>query len=287
MKLLAVLLFALSTLAHADPVTIVPAVQLDVPPGCTLSTDRAKLSCPTGPGIPQCPSPPGAGPCTPIPQCPSPPGAGPCPGGPVDPGAISCPGFDKTIVLPMDWNNPQRMATADHGTMRFKDAVVAVFKTGGVKSPDNNLPRISAAEFSTTNPSTRIGVLSAKPCDWSAQAMPGATVSSSSVTIAFTVNNPANWDFYPILALNTTYYFNIKNDANAACSFLDICNLAVDLTPVRATPSAATSSTAIAAANAADKAYAKAALAANKARTAVVPASALNAPTAAKSKAAK
>lgn len=241
MKLFALLALSLfATLAHAD-----------------VTLCDGKLVCQGSGGIPPviptCPSPPGAGPCGPvIPACPSPPGIGPCT--PVDPGVISCPGFGNTIVLTENWASPGRLVATGMGP---KDAVVVVMKTGNSASPSNNLPRISAFEYGTT-PSTRIAVLSPKPCDWSAQPMSAATTSGTTVTVPFTVANPgSSFGFYPTLDLNTTYYYNIKNDTNPSCTASGDCGIAVDLSKPgfaglvagRAVPNAKTS--------AADKAYAQ------------------------------
>lgn len=164
-----------------------------------------------------------------VPQCPSPPGIGPCgvtP--PPTPGNIVCPGFTKTIVMAMDWANPTRLYTSQNGNFGPNDALVVTFTTGNGTSAQNSLPRIVVAEYQSS-PSTRIAVLSATPCDWSAQDTQGATTSGTTVTIPFTVNNSFNYAYYPILKLNTTYYLNLKNAPSSSCTASGACDVAVDL----------------------------------------------------------
>lgn len=151
-----------------------------------------------------------------------------CPVTPPPPGTISCPGFTKTIVMAMNWANPERMYTAQNGGFGQNDALVVTFTTGSATSAQNSLPRVVAAEYQSS-PSTRIAVLSATPCDWSAQDTQGATTSGTTVTIPFTVNNSFNYAYYPILKLNTTYYLNLKNAPSSSCTDSGVCDVAVDL----------------------------------------------------------
>ena len=141
----------------------------------------------------------------------------------------TCPGFSNTRVLKMDWSNPQRLYTSSVGGFGPNDAVVVVFTTGNVSSPDNNLARVVAGEWQT-GPSTRSATLSDTPCDFGPQAFPGAVTSGTTVTVPFTVNNPNNYGYYPILQLQKTYYFNIQNAPNPSCANTGNCNIAVDLT---------------------------------------------------------
>jgi hypothetical protein len=150
------------------------------------------------------------------PQCPSPPGPGPC-GGP-----ISCPGFSNTILLEIPWINPPRTLTGFFGQ---NDIVVVKFTTGPSPS-SGNLPKIAGAEFQGP-PTQRTAALSATACDFNGLPYPGAVVpNSTSVTVNFTVDNPNNFGYYPILHTNTTYYFNVKNVAGQ-CS--GNCSMAFDL----------------------------------------------------------
>ena len=141
------------------------------------------------------------------------------------PPPASCGAFSKVINLSVDWNSPARVYS---GPMSPTDLVVVTFTTGNTSNPDNNLPRIVGAEYQSP-PSTRIAVLSATPCDFSAQSFAGATTSGSTVTIPFTVSNPNNYGYYPILNKNTTYYFNVKNALPASCESTGACDMAFDL----------------------------------------------------------
>lgn len=145
-------------------------------------------------------------------------------------GGGSCPGqgFNKVINLAFNWTNPVRLFTSSQGGMGPNDAVIISFTTGNVQSPSNNLPHIVGSEF-TSPPSQRIAVLSAQPCDFSAQEWQGATTAGPTVQIPFTVNNPNNFGYYPILKLNTTYYFNVKNQPSPSCAGGGDCDMAFDL----------------------------------------------------------
>ncbi len=141
----------------------------------------------------------------------------------------TCPGFSNTLVLQMNWSNPQRLYTANIGAgFGPNDVAVVVFTTGSVPSPSSSLARIVAAEYQT-GPSTRQATLSDKPCDFGTQAFAGATTSGTTVSVPFTVNDPNNYGYYPILNLNTTYYFNIRNAPDPSCAGTGNCNIAVDL----------------------------------------------------------
>lgn len=132
------------------------------------------------------------------------------------------------------WRNTQRLYTQSYGGFGQNDVIVAEFTTGSTSTPDNNLSRVAAAEYAAGT-YTREAVLSKTPCDFSAQQFQGASTSNTSVTVPFTVNNPKNFGYYPILELNTTYYYNIKNAANSGCTALASCDMAIDLantTPV-------------------------------------------------------
>ncbi|HEX3161143.1 MAG TPA: hypothetical protein VHQ92_01070 [Pseudolabrys sp.] len=145
-------------------------------------------------------------------------------------GGGSCPGqgFNKVINLTFNWTSPTRLFTSSQGGMGPNDAAILSFTTGNVTSPTNNLPHIVCAEFSSP-PSQRIAVLSAQACDFSAQQWQGATTSGTTVQIPFTVNNPSNFGYYPILKLNTTYYFNLKNQPSPSCASGGNCDVACDL----------------------------------------------------------
>jgi len=201
------LLFA-SAMAQSFTINVPPVpVQINGSSCVQAAPGAAVFNC-TG-GTPQCPSPPGPGPCS------TPPPTG-------------CSGFTKTISMTMDWNNPSRLYTKDFGGMGPNDAVVVTFTTGSATSPTNNLPRFVAAEWQS-QPSTRIAVMSPKPCDWGAQAWTGGSTSGATVTIPFTVGNPSNYGYYMIVPTNTTYYFNVKNDSSPSCASNGVCDLAVDL----------------------------------------------------------
>lgn len=140
----------------------------------------------------------------------------------------ACAGFTNTLNLAMNWANPTRLYSSSAGSFGPNDVVVVAFTTGSAASANNNLPRLVAAEYQSS-PSTRIAVLSDKPCDFNAQVTAGATTSGTTVTIPFTVANQNNYGYYPILDLNKTYYMNIKNAPSSSCTASGVCDIAIDL----------------------------------------------------------
>jgi len=162
-----------------------------------------------------------SGPPPPTPPSP-PPSPGPVPG--------NCSTFTARRDLTLNWASPTRLFSSSVGGFNPNDVLVIAFTTGSVSSPDNNLPHIAVAEF-VDGPSTRVAVLSTVPCDFTTgiAGYPGSFSNGSTVTISFAVGTGANFGYYPKLSTNTTYYMNVKNDANSSCFFTGSCNVAVDL----------------------------------------------------------
>ncbi len=141
----------------------------------------------------------------------------------------SCSGFSNTRVLVENWANPVRLKTADYGGFGPNDIIVVQITTGSATS-GSNLLRISGAEWQDA-PYNRIAALSDMACDFTgnslAQYWGTTSTNSTSVTVPFTVNNPNNFGFYPILNTNKTYYLNIKMAPNSGCT--STCNMFIDL----------------------------------------------------------
>ncbi len=205
------------------PTVATPALAPSRVAAKSLVAGQSDVTLAAGESITISAAPSGGGPTPPVPPSPVPPS--PVPPNPTD---IQCTGFNKTLVLPMDWVNPQRMFTSQWGGFGVNDAVVVKFTTGSVDSPSNNLPKIGGAEYGST-PTARYAVLSAKPCDWDAQQWAGASASGYSVTVPFAVGNGGNFGYYPKLDKLTTYYFNIKNLQGAGCAATGGCDMFVDL----------------------------------------------------------
>lgn len=162
----------------------------------------------------------------PIPQCPSPPGAGPCTPPDPPPFGGTCPGFGKTLLMVENWANPVRLYTQDYGGFNSNDILVVQFTTGNGQSQTGNLPRLAGAEWQS-GAADRVWALSATPCSFTPLPYFAASGTSSAVTVPFTVINPNNFGYYPILQGNTTYYLNIKNAAGSGCT--STCNMFMDL----------------------------------------------------------
>ena len=206
------LLFLLLIPAFAQGATVYDA--------CTSFTVSGNVLTCVPNGTPQCPSPPGPGPCGgPVPQCPSPPGAGPC-GGP-----ITCQGFTNTRVMVANWQNPQRMYTSSYGGFGPTDALVIQF-TAGSGSSTNNLPRLAGAEYNAA-PAQRQATLSPTPCDFGHQPMPGANAAGTTITIPFAVGTGNNYGYYATVPSNATWYLNVKNVPSGGCT--SDCNMFFDL----------------------------------------------------------
>lgn len=139
----------------------------------------------------------------------------------------TCPGFDNTRIMVLNWATPTRLYTSQAGGFSTNDILVIQFTTGGVSST-TSLPRIAAAEYQSS-PSSRTAVLSATPCDFTTQATPGATIIGNSVTAVFALGTGSGFGYYPQLALNTTYYLNVKNTPSATCTASGACDMFIDL----------------------------------------------------------
>lgn len=124
----------------------------------------------------------------------------------------TCPGFDNTIVLAMNWGSPVRLYT---GHMGANDIVLVTFTTGNT-STTNSLGRVAGAEYNSP-PSGRIATLSANPCDFTTQAAPGANMQGNSITASFAITPGSGFGYYPVLSKNHLYYLNIKNSPNSTC----------------------------------------------------------------------
>lgn len=162
---------------------------------------------------------PGPGPVTPPVPVPSPPAQPP----------PAPPAGGRTIMLDMAWNSSQRLFTRDAGGFGPDDVLCVRFKTGGINSPANNLPRISAAEWDSP-PSSRDACLSDKPGVFTGgvNGAPGAAGIGNTVSFPFSVG-PNSTFFYPALTPNTTYYLNIRNSAGATCRAGGHCDMFIDL----------------------------------------------------------
>jgi len=105
---------------------------------------------------------------------------------------------------------------------------VVQFTTGNFDS-GSNLLKMAGAEWQDP-PTQRTAALSNLPCDFTGGSLSSyfatTTTGSTTVTIPFTVNNPNNFGFYPILQKNTTYYLNVKQAPSSGCVS---CNMFIEL----------------------------------------------------------
>ena len=132
----------------------------------------------------------------------------------------TCPGFDNTRVMPINWAAPVRMLTSAYGGFGANDIVVLTFTTGNTPSTINLL-KVAGAEYQGP-PTQRNAAISDKPCDFTGGSLAsywGSTTSNTtSVTFPFTVDNPNNaGGFYPILHVNTQYFVNVKMAPSSGC----------------------------------------------------------------------
>jgi hypothetical protein len=134
-------------------------------------------------------------------------------------GPISCPGFTNTVVLNIDWNNPQQVLT---GNLAATDAVVLSFTTG----PNNpSYVNVIGAEVGSTA-APRIATLSTSACDFAIPPTLGYAAASggSTVFLKFSVG-PNGGGYYPALAPNTPYFINVKTAATNCV----VCNMYFNL----------------------------------------------------------
>jgi hypothetical protein len=142
-------------------------------------------------------------------------GGGPGPGG-------SCTGFTNTRILDIDWNNPQVVLTGTSGGVGPNDAIVVRFTTGAGANP-GFFGNITGAEY-TSDPSTRAASLSATMCDFNSTLGFGASSTSNTVTVNFSVGSNSS-GYYPALQPNTTYYYNVKQLPGSTCASSGNCNM--------------------------------------------------------------
>jgi hypothetical protein len=138
------------------------------------------------------------------------------------PGSGVCSGFTNTRVIAIDWNNPQPVLTAGVGGVGPNDAVIVQFTTGPGANP-GQFGNITGAEYSS-DPSTRVAALSTRQCDFGSTLGFGATSTSNTVTVNFSVGANSS-GYYPALQPNTTYYYNVKQLAGSTCASSGNCNM--------------------------------------------------------------
>jgi hypothetical protein len=146
-------------------------------------------------------------------------------------GAISCPGYSKTIVLDLNWGAPgsaaPRLTTTGFGNGAI---VVARFTT-----PANTAPGVFAAISSGEwgdQPTARTAALSPNPCDFPSPNPLGryATLNAGQQTpsVVYAVGGTSR--VYAILQPSTTYYFNVTNAYNGSPTCTSAtCNIFVEL----------------------------------------------------------
>ncbi len=145
-------------------------------------------------------------------------------------GAISCAGFDKTIVLDLNWGAPgspaPRVATSGFGG---NSITVARFTTPnkvapGVYAQIKSGQWVDAARETTAS-------LSTTPCDFPYPNPLGrlATTTQPVVSPSVTYAVGGSSVYYAILQPNTTYYFNIKHQVNGVSTCSGSCNMFVEL----------------------------------------------------------
>lgn len=133
--------------------------------------------------------------------------------------SISCSGY-ATQVIDIPWG------AINTGSVRLTTKgftngmiVVARFTTPNVVPAANARAKVQSAESSSqTGPIQRTAALSLTPCTFSSPNPIGGlwstVTNTTSPSVTYQVNGTSS--YYPILAPNTTYYFNIKNELNGA-----------------------------------------------------------------------
>jgi hypothetical protein len=150
---------------------------------------------------------------------------------PTSGGAISCPGFDKTIVLDLNWGAPgsaaPRVATSGFGG---NSITVARFTTPS-NSAANVYAQIKSGQWVDAAREVTAS-LSTSPCQFPSPNPVGrlatTTVGVVSPSVTYAVGGSSL--YYAILQPNTTYYFNIKHEVNGVPTCASgSCNMFVEL----------------------------------------------------------
>ena len=150
---------------------------------------------------------------------------------PTSGGAISCPGFDKTIVLDLNWGAPgtaaPRLATSGFGG---NSITVARFTTPASTAP-NVYAQIKSGQWVDAARETTAS-LSTSPCAFPYPNPVGrlatTTVGVVSPSVTYAVGGSSL--YYAILQPGTTYYFNIKHEVNGVQTCTSgSCNMFVEL----------------------------------------------------------
>ncbi|MDE2004447.1 MAG: hypothetical protein KGJ25_13070 [Betaproteobacteria bacterium] len=130
---------------------------------------------------------------------------------------ISCSGY-ATQLIDIPWGKVGS-GSVRVTTKGFTNGMIVVgrFTTPNVVPSGTPQATVAAAESSsTTGPIARTAALSLTPCDFPSPNPIGglwSTISGgTSPTVAYQVNGTS--PYYAVLAPNTTYYFNIKNEVS-------------------------------------------------------------------------
>ena len=150
-------------------------------------------------------------------------------------GGISCTGFNRTLVLDENWNNPVRLFTSSAGGFGPNDALVVRFTTGPNTNPwtsgstSGKKGGIGGAEYGS-QPSFRVATLSASPCDFGNGMFPPGTqvLNQNTIGLSYSVGGNHIAGYYAVLQPSTTYYFNVKNSPASTCSGDGNCNMFID-----------------------------------------------------------
>ena len=134
-------------------------------------------------------------------------------------GTISCSGY-ATQVIDIPWG------TVNSGSVRmttkgFTNGMIVVgrFTTPNVVPTGTPRAKVQSAESSSqTGPIQRTAALSLTPCTFASPNPIGGlwstVTNTTSPSVTYQVNGTSS--YYPVLAPNTTYYFNLKNEMNGA-----------------------------------------------------------------------
>ena len=168
---------------------------------------------------------------SPPPTSPPPPTTPPPPPG----GTISCAGFSATHVIDIAWGAPAsaapRVLTSSNGGFGNNQIVVARFTTPATTAA-GVFAVIKSAEWGDQQ-HLRSASLSQTPCDFSNPNPLGrlatTTVGTPSPSVNYAVGGTS--PYYAILLPSTTYYFNIKNEAQgvSTCAPGESCNMFIEL----------------------------------------------------------
>jgi len=145
-------------------------------------------------------------------------------------GAISCPGFNKTLIVDVPWlplGGGRQFTTSGNSGFGWNDALVVRFTVPAGKTSTAS-GYLALAEWGG-GPSFHVAAISASPCDFTQGAPNPWYIDGNKVAGTNTLQPEfmvgGTWPGFPVLNPGTTYYLNVRN---ISCPTGSNCDLFID-----------------------------------------------------------